>query len=376
MADDREQPSSETPADAVAAPPAPRGAIFLRPEHLYKAAGLLLLLALAYRFFDTLTQVLLIAYAAGVVGVALNVVVRLVPVQRRWVAAVLGVLVFALVGFGLWRLAPALLDQVRGLAGQVPRFQEQLGEWERQIRASTGLNVDLVGPGTEGWMQRVTSNVGSGDVLGSARGLFEALLLPVFILFGAFFAVASPNDRLLNGVLRATPADLRPAVHRILELLGARLLGWVKGTLISMLIVAVLTTGALWLIGVPQALLLGIFAGLAELVPLVGPWVGGAAATLAAFFADPQKAIWTAAATLVIQQLESYLITPLVMSRAAEVHPFVTLFAIFLFGALFGVLGILLAVPLVLLVWTLVQVLWVERTIDTDRDWIDPAVKE
>ncbi len=88
------------------------------------------------------------------------------------------------------------------------------------------------------------------------------------------------------------------------------------------------------------------------------------------------KGLWTAVAILAIQQVESQLVTPLVMAKAAEVHPFVTLFAIVLFGGLFGFLGILLALPLVLLLWTVTQVLWVERAIGTGHDRIEPVVEE
>ena len=84
----------------------------------------------------------------------------------------------------------------------------------------------------------------------------------------------------------------------------------------------------------------------------------------------------TAIAALAIQQIEANVITPWAMAHNAEIHPFVTLFALVLFGSVFGFLGVLLALPLVLLVWTLVQVLWVERAIDTDRERIQPVVPE
>ena len=113
-----------------------------------------------------------------------------------------------------------------------------------------------------------------------------------------------------------------------------------------------------------------------EFIPLFGPWIGGLTAVVVAFLDDPQKALWVGIAALGIQQIEANLITPWSMSRNAEVHPFVTLFALVLFGSLFGFLGILLALPLVMLVWTIVQVLWVERAIDTDRERIAPVVSE
>ncbi|MBA2669149.1 MAG: AI-2E family transporter, partial [Gemmatimonadetes bacterium] len=214
------------------------------------------------------------------------------------------------------------------------------------------------------------------NFLGRAVGLLEILFLPLVILFGALFAVGKPNDRLLAPLLRVVPRDRRLAFRRLFELLALRLRGWVKGTLMAMVAVGALMTVALTVIGAPYALMIGLFAGVVEFVPLVGPWVGGAVAVALTFLDEPGKALWVILAVLAIQQIESNVITPLVMASAAKIHPFVTLFALLLFGSLFGFFGILLSVPLVLLFWTMVEVLWVERAIDTDEDEIAPIVKE
>ncbi|HYE80118.1 MAG TPA: AI-2E family transporter, partial [bacterium] len=194
--------------------------------------------------------------------------------------------------------------------------------------------------------------------------------------FGALFALASPNERLLTPVLRAVRRDLRPAVYRIMQLLAERLVGWIKGMAVSMVAVGTLSVFALWLIGVPNALALGLLNGVLEFIPLLGPWLGGGIAVLVALLDDPTKAPWVALAALAIQQIEANVITPMAMSSNAEIHPFITLFALVLFGGMFGFLGMLLALPLVLLIWTVIQVLWVERTINTDRDPIAPVVEE
>jgi predicted PurR-regulated permease PerM len=364
------------PPDAVVPPSSPADQAALRPEHIYKAIGLAFFAAVAYRFFDELSRVLLTVYAAAILGIAFNSVVGLFPRQRRWVTAALGLAVLAAIGVSLWLGIPALAEQLRGITERAPEFQRTLQEISAWIREKTGLNVQLAGPGLRRSIDRFISDVGSGEIVGRARGLLDVIIFPLLVLVGGLYAVGKPNDRLLTPFLRAVPRYHRLAFRRVLELLALRIRMWVVGSLLSMLAVGILTTGALYLVGAPYALFLGTLNGVLEFVPVVGPWVGGFIAVAVTFLESPSLALWVLVVVIAVQQVESNLITPLVMAKAAEVHPFITVFAIFLFGSLFGFLGILLALPLVLLIWTTVEVLWVERAIDTDQDPIDPVVEE
>lgn len=354
----------------------PGGPSGLHPEHLYKFAALLFLFAVLFRFFDIISRFLLIVYAAAIFAVAMNALVRRVPLQRRWVAGLLGLVILGLFVAGLWFGGSALLRQLRGLAESFPAIEQEMRAWGDELRARLGLDVEVIGERVSRGARDFFSGLSGTEVAGRAGGLLEALTVPVLIFFGGLFALAKPNDRLLVPLLQAVPEERRPAFRRLFLLLGERLTGWLKGQVVSMATIGLLATVAFYLIGVPYALLFGVVNGLAEFVPIIGPWVGGIPAVVVAFIDDPMKGVWTTLAILAIQQLESQLITPLVMSKTAEVHPFVTLFSIVLFGGLFGFLGILLALPLVLLIWTAVQVLWVERAIHAGGDDVRDVVKE
>lgn len=366
---EKAEPQISPDAVAISRPHPPRTVL---PHHLYQTAGLLFLLAVAFKFFDTLAQTFLLAYAATILAVGLNALQRKLPVQRKWFAAATGLLVVGTVIGVLWWGVPLLMQQARSVAGMGPGLEEQLTEWEKWIRENMGIPVNLPSPGGSGG----SVPTGGGNVIGSAMGLVEGILFTLVVFFGSLFALAKPNDRLLTPLMRAVPPDLRPAIYRIFQLLGERLVGWLKGTAVAMVGVAVLSVVVWSIIGVPNAVLLGLFNGLVEFIPLAGPWVGGGTATLVSFLSDPGKAAWVALSALAIQQVEANVITPFAMAKQAEIHPFLTLFALVLFGGLFGFLGLLLALPLVLLVWTVVQVLWVERALDTDRDRIAPVVNE
>lgn len=348
----------------------------LEPAHLYKAVGLLLLAALLFHFFTPISRILLLAYAAATLAVALNAVVRWVPLQRKWVTALLALAILAGGIAALWFGGSALFAQARSLADRAPLLLQELQVWGEWLRQRTGLDVDRVAEEALRRGREFLLGIDGARVLGQAQTVLELFLFVFAVIVGALFALANPNDRLLTPLLRAVPAESRPAVRRALQLLGARLLGWVRAQLIAMLGVGALATLAFYLIGVPYALLLGVLSGIFEFIPLLGPWLAAIPAVLIAFLDAPIKGLWTALAMLLIQQLESNVITPLAMSAGAKVHPFVTLFALLLFGSLFGFLGVLLAVPLVLLLWTLVQVFWVERTLEAGRDRIRPVVEE
>lgn len=366
--------TTTTEASPPGSPPRQRSGVKqIEPEHLYKAVGLFLLVLIIHSEFDAISQVLLIVYAAAILGVAFNVVVGLLPSQRRWLSGLLGILIFGGIGVGLWLGLPVVGDQLRSLSNELPRYQQQLEQWTQRLRESTGLNIDLFGSQSREYLAGMFSN---SQVLGTARGVLEGLFLPLVLIMGGLYAAAAPNDKLLTAVLRGVPEDRRDSFRHLLMLLGTRIKAWVKGTLLSMLIVGVLTSVGLYLIGVPYPLLLGSFAGIAEIIPLVGPWVAGAVVVGIAVLNDPTLAIWAAGLMLAIQQLESNVITPMVMASVADVHPFVTLFSLFLFATLFGFLGILLAVPLVLLIWTVLEVLWADRAVHSAHDRIEPVAKE
>ena len=128
-----------------------------------------------------------------------------------------------------------------------------------------------------------------------------------------------------------------------------------------MLVVSALSTIALYVIGVPGALFLGIFSGLVAFVPIIGSVVGAVPPLLLAFAGSPLDALWVLLAYVTIQQIESNLLTPLVMQRAVSLHPVVVIASVTVAGAAFGVLGALLAVPASVVAGVLVDELWFQH---------------
>jgi predicted PurR-regulated permease PerM len=121
-------------------------------------------------------------------------------------------------------------------------------------------------------------------------------------------------------VVRLFPPEKREEVCSLLSEAYARLLGWLKGHLFSMAVIGLLSTLALYLKSVPGALFLATFSGLVAFVPIVGSIVGAVPPLILAFANNPLDALWVLLAYMAIQQIESNLITPLVMQRTASLH--------------------------------------------------------
>jgi predicted PurR-regulated permease PerM len=198
-----------------------------------------------------------------------------------------------------------------------------------------------------------------GGATNAIFGLFGALGNVIFIIFlGAFFALDPAVYQ--RGVLSLVPLEKRARLETVIDEAGLALRGWLKGQLLAMLIIFVFSLVLLTLIGMPYAFLLALTAGLLTFIPTIGPVFAGIPIILAGFSEGPEMALWGVAIYALIELVEGNFVTPLVQQRAVELAPAFTLGFQLLMGALFGILGIALAVPLAAAGKVLVEELYVK----------------
>jgi predicted PurR-regulated permease PerM len=154
------------------------------------------------------------------------------------------------------------------------------------------------------------------------------------------------RQRTLHALLLLVAADRRAEASELATGVEEKVGAYLRGQSILCVTVAILSLIVYWWLGLPQALPLALIAGVLEAVPMLGPALGAVPALLVAATTDSGKVVWVLLAAVVIQQLENYLLAPRVMDKAVGVHPVVTLLAIAGFGALFGLAGAILAIPL------------------------------
>jgi predicted PurR-regulated permease PerM len=266
---------------------------------------------------------------------------RVVPLSRRWRFAivVIGFLCVAgfLIGWGLVR-APAqahLLMQVMNV---------QLEVLENHLQA---FGIDLFGPGGRQDLSKFISDPGRlfGHVQYAVSGAYVFIINTVVIVcLGLFFAADPAAYR--EGMLRLVPLRARGRVREVADEMGRMLRSWLVSQLLRSMIVAVTLWLVLWALGVPGAVLLSLQAGIANFVPYFGSLIAALPVALAAIPLGLSSLALVMVIYSCVQMIEGFVFAPLIQKEAMDLPPAWTLFAIVLMGAMFGVMGISLAAPL------------------------------
>ena len=269
------------------------------------------------------------------------------------------VLVFGIAGAAL---APTIEDQASEFVETFPALLENVQQLVVRLQSAVGMQTSFsLDP--ENVLDRARNFLSGGalaTVASVGASVATVISLAVVILIATVYAVAQPAP-LVNGFVSLFPAGQRQRVREILGEMYKTVQRWFLGQLASMAIIGLLFTVAMFVIGIPFALLLGIFSGLISFIPYVGPTISVIPPVLLALTGNPVDALWVILAYLGIQAIEGNLVQPIVMSRAVHLHPVTLVFALLTMGTLFGFVGVFLAIPLVAALHVLLRELWIER---------------
>ena len=188
------------------------------------------------------------------------------------------------------------------------------------------------------------------DVLPSAFGFVSGTLALVIGLATTpmlIFYMTKDSSQIGSAVLRPFPVALRPYLVELGKIVDRTIGGYLRGQLLLALIVGVAATIGLLALGVPFAALLGVAAGATALIPIVGPFIGGAVAILVTLATAPDKVLWVAILYLGVQLAENTLLAPRIQAKALDLHPIAVIVTIIVGGHFFGIWGILFGPPLV-----------------------------
>ncbi|MYB40917.1 MAG: AI-2E family transporter [Chloroflexi bacterium] len=257
-----------------------------------------------------------------------------------------------MVGLGLL-VAPVAIDQatefIDSFADLRQRAQDQINSWLNQYRERVPDNV----------RERIDTTIADNadqigvEIASHTTDSFSFLTRTLAVIFGflivpfwLFYALRD-RHRFEDNFGAAVPVAVRPDIFNSIRIADALLGRYLRGQLILGAVVGVLTFIGLTLIDVELSIALAIFAGISELIPIIGPWIGALPALLmAAASGDPEKILWVALLFVMVQQLENNLLVPRIQSQAVDLHPAIIILLLVAAGAVFGFIGLLVIVPL------------------------------
>ena len=303
------------------------------------------------RFLAPLAHLGLVLLLGIVVAFILAPIVTRVEslVHRRAPAALLTFVVVVIVLFGILAVVAApLVTESRRLAEQIPQYVAQLQgdapvvvlgyRIPDELRTQVGAALGGVGGTVAG--QAVTLVVG---LVGGIVDLFLVLVIALYLLLD--------TRRIRSGALRVLPPRMRGQVESVESEVGRVFGAYVRGQIVLAAMVGLAATVVLLVLGVPYALVLGIFAGVAELVPMLGPIIGAVPAVVVALFQPFPLVLWVVIAFIAIQQIESNVLLPRISGHAVGLHPLAAMLVLLAGFEVAGVVGALFAVPIAGIVW-------------------------
>lgn len=313
------------------------------------AVGVGLVLVLA-GMLAAAREVVLLVFLAVLLGAALEPVVgsirgrtgigrglSILIVYATFLAAVVGIAVF---------IVPAALVQLGAALAHLPAFLDQVRAWSTQLRPEAladgiGSLLDAAeAPFQPGPPPTADSVLGVSLLIGQVTAALVTLLVLVFFWL-------TERSRLQRYALAFLPAHRRAGIRDAWNEVESRLGLWVRGQLILMLTIGVATGVAYSLLGLPAALLLALVAALTEVIPIVGPLIGAIPAVLVATTISPEAVVLTIGIYVLLQLIEGNVLVPIIMRNSVGLSPFLVLVSLLMGGAVAGVLGAIVAVPIV-----------------------------
>jgi predicted PurR-regulated permease PerM len=259
----------------------------------------------------------------------------------------------ALVAVALWLVVPAAVDQVQGALGDQHRLRDE-------AQQSTGIKHDILIA-----LDRTLNDLPSGSRL--VDPAFEYGRIAFEVIIGMFFVFAASaywileRQRAVDFACSLLPRPKRKTVRDAWTLIELRLGAFVRGQAILVVIISTVLSACFWAIGLPYWLLVGVFAGVVEIVPVIGPLVAGVLAVGVGLSVSAHLAVLAAAIVIGVRLLEDYVVIPRVLGHSVGLSPLVVLVSVTTVGLVFGGFAVILAVPIASILVTLIDIILREK---------------
>jgi predicted PurR-regulated permease PerM len=356
----------------------------IRAATALKVTAIVFAVLIALRLLWIAHAIVIVAILGVLLGLALSRAVDFLEkhkVRRGLGAAITMVLLIGvLAGVGAM-VAPSIRRQTGEIAKELPKVIDQIEKKVGSSGASKALGLDAPKPqqaqGAKPQQQQPQQPQKQGglaaqltkELRGATKFLFP-IISSVFgavggliiVLFIGMYIAAEP-DKYREGIVHLIPHRNRARAREVLSTLATTLRQWLIARLIAMVAIGLITGIGLALLRVKGAAALGVLAGLLELIPFFGPFVSAIPAIGIAMVDSPQKALAVIALYVVVQQLEGNVITPLILEKRLDIPPVLTVVGVAAMAMVFGVMGMLVAEPMIAAALVLSKMLYVEDVV-------------
>ncbi|MDX5425931.1 AI-2E family transporter [Exiguobacterium alkaliphilum] len=253
-------------------------------------------------------------------------------------------------------LGPLLVEQVTSLVNALPSIAKELQVQIFAVRDSLMENEFLSRFVNENddMFTEFTNNVTAylGDIFGNVAssvgrlvGFITSAVITIVVIPFMLIYMLLDGKRLPDSIVKWLPKSYETETRKILNDMHTTVKNYVHAQLLVAFFVGITSLIGLWIVGVDYAILLALFMMVTNIIPYVGPFLGAAPAVVVAFIQEPIMAVWVIIVIIVVQQIESNVISPLIQGKSLKVHPLTIIIVLLVAGNLAGIIGMLIAVP-------------------------------
>ncbi|HSV16516.1 MAG TPA: AI-2E family transporter [Tepidisphaeraceae bacterium] len=313
------------------------------------------LLLLFFWFKHIFTLVLMGFLAALCLSASLRPLLRWMPGPRGIKGFFIGLLPLCICAGLIFAAVWLLVAPIQRELQSWPQIEQRLDGWLAQMNEQMWLEPGR--PMTVHELLRETGSrfANSGSFRGIGGALTDTVVGLVFVFIGTIYMLTEPSDQSVRAVMALLPARRQEQTRRALAALEPRLRYWFIGATVTAVIIGCTSLLGFWLIGVPFFIPLAILAGISEYVPTLGPAFAFLVALIIASTQGKDEVLWLAGLYALVHVLESYVLIPFIYREAVRIPPVVTLFTVVLWGGIFGIGGLILAIPIDLVLWTMAE---------------------
>lgn len=296
---------------------------------------------------------------AGVITYLLHPIVeqlKTIGIARPISILLIYIVIIVIFSYLLLKGTPYIIEEIKDLLENIPHFANIYRELVSDFYRQTSMMPEGFRATAEGWLTNIETIAAQGLVgtVANLRGIVDYFFMLIIIPFIVFYLLKDFN-LLEKTTWYLTPRKWRNSGRELLRNINISLGNYIRGQLLVCLSVGFIATIGLWLVGMPYAVILGIFIGITNIIPYFGPIIGALPVAIIAFTESFQLVMLGLLVNFGIQLIEGNILSPLIVGKSLHMHPVLIIFALVVGAEVGGVIGLIIAVPILAIIKVLIM---------------------